>query len=502
MKGTCYKSVVAGVLLASCGLQQNPATGGRMLSLMSEQQEFAMGHEVAEKSVVEYGGTYDEKPALSAYIRDNVSRLVAVGERPDKPFEAKLLDDPIMNAFAVPGYVMVSRGILPFFQNEAEMMFVLGHEVGHVTGQHHVRSHSRQLLTSGALLIATQIIANQTDSNALTQGALAGASFAVPFGMAHFSRAQELEADMLGVRYMSKLGYPAFESSDVFRMFDAYGTLNNNIMASAGASQQKSMFHRALASHPDDMTRINQAASSAGANRGADNGQERYLSMIDGLAFGPKLSDGVVSKHRYLNPVYGVRFDIPQMFQVSGMDGMPIGVEPRRQAVLDVKVVEDVPQSSDVTTVMKKGLAGVRDIRTVKKAPFEVAVADAVVNGKAVRYMGTLAKAQGSDKDVLLLVMVRSGGTTFDSALQTTVNQMAQSMRALTVAQSRSVESLRIQVRTVKAGETLSSLAAQLPFDVYKEEWFKLLNGLYRGEVLKAGMRVKMVVDPNANKAL
>ncbi len=498
MKIRQYGALSLAVTLAACGIQENPATGGTMLSLMSEQQEFSMGRDVAKKSVQEFGGAYTGKPELTAYIRDNVAKLAAVGERSDKPFQAELLDDPIMNAFAVPGYVMVSRGILPFFQNEAEMVFVLGHEVGHVTGKHHVRSHSRQLLTTGAFLIASHILAEQTDSDDLTRGAMTAASFAIPFGMAHFSRAQELEADMLGVRYMSKLGYPAFEASDVFRMFDAYGKLNENIMASVGENRSKGMFHRALASHPDDMTRINRAAATAGQNPRASNNQDRYLRMIDGLAFGPKIEDGVVSKHRYLNPVYGVRFDIPRQFLVNGMDGMPLAIDPYKKAVLDVKVVEEITTNTNIQAALKEVLSGAKNVKIIKNAPLQVATAEGVSGGKVVHYVAALGMHQQTGKAALVIAMVRNGGASVDKSIQAATNMMVNSMRTLTPGQSKLIDSLRIDIRTVRSGESVKTLARELPFDVYHEEWFRLLNGLHKGEGVQPGQKVKMVVDPNA----
>ncbi|MDE0723080.1 MAG: M48 family metalloprotease [Alphaproteobacteria bacterium] len=498
MKIRQYGALSLAMLIGACGLQQNPATGDRMLSLMSEQQEFAMGRDVAKKSVTEFGGQYKGKPELTSYIRDRVARIAAVGERSDKPFEAELLDDPIMNAFAVPGYVMVSRGILPFFQNEAEMVFVLGHEVGHVTGKHHVRSHSRQLLTTGAMLIASYALAEQTDSSDLARGAMTAASFAIPFGMAHFSRAQELEADTLGVRYMSKLGYPAFESSDVFRMFDAYGKLNESIMASAGETGSKSMFHRALASHPDDMTRINQAASSAGVNPRASNHQERYLKMIDGLAFGPKLEEGVVSQHRYLSPAYGVRFDIPRQFLVNGMDGMPLAVDPYKKAVLDVKVFEKITTNTDIKTAMMEVLKGASGLKVIKNAPLQVAVAEGVASGKKVHYVAALGKHNKTGKAALVVAMVRNGQASADKSIMAAANMMANSMAKLTPGQSKLIKSQHIGIRTVRRGESVKTLSKELPFDVYQEEWFRLLNGLHKGENVRAGQKVKMVVDPNA----
>jgi predicted Zn-dependent protease len=74
-------------------------------------------------------------------------RLAAVSERPDLPWSFRVVDDPIVNAFALPGgFIYVTRGILAHFDSEAELAGVLGHEIGHVTARHSASQMSRQQL--------------------------------------------------------------------------------------------------------------------------------------------------------------------------------------------------------------------------------------------------------------------------------------------------------------------------------------------------------------------
>ncbi len=124
--------LVAGIL-ASCAV--NPATGRRMFSLIGEAQEIRMGQE-ADQQIVAQMGLYDDDD-LQDYVDSIGQALAAVSERPELPWAFRVLDDEIINAFALPGgYIFVTRGILTHFNTEAELAGVLGHEIGHVTAWH------------------------------------------------------------------------------------------------------------------------------------------------------------------------------------------------------------------------------------------------------------------------------------------------------------------------------------------------------------------------------
>ncbi|HMB53337.1 MAG TPA: M48 family metalloprotease, partial [Thermoanaerobaculia bacterium] len=130
--------VVATVVACSV----NPATGKQQLSLIGEQQEIAIGRE-ANQQIAASMGLYDD-PELAGYVERVGKRLAAESERPDLPWSFQVVDDPTVNAFALPGgYLFMTRGILAHLDNEAEMAGVLGHEIGHVTARHSVEQISR-----------------------------------------------------------------------------------------------------------------------------------------------------------------------------------------------------------------------------------------------------------------------------------------------------------------------------------------------------------------------
>ena len=122
----------------------NPVTGRREITLMSEAQEIALGKE-SDAQVRQEMGVYDD-PDLQRYVSDIGLRLAKLSERPNLPWQFTVVDQPAINAFALPGgFIYVTRGILPYLDNEAELAGVLGHEIGHVTARHSAQQYTRQI---------------------------------------------------------------------------------------------------------------------------------------------------------------------------------------------------------------------------------------------------------------------------------------------------------------------------------------------------------------------
>src|SRR6266487_2880659 len=139
MRVASFVSMIA-ALASACAT--NPVTGKRQLALMSEAQEIAAGqHNDAE--VRRDMGVYEDR-ALQQYVSEIGMRLAAISERPNLPWHFTVVDVPAVNAFALPGgYIYITRGILPFLDDESQLAGVLGHEIGHVTARHAVEQYSK-----------------------------------------------------------------------------------------------------------------------------------------------------------------------------------------------------------------------------------------------------------------------------------------------------------------------------------------------------------------------
>ncbi len=189
------------LLLLGPGCATNPATGRTQLTFFGEEAELNMGRE-ADAEILGTVGVYDDYD-LGDYVDEVGQRLAASSERPYLPWSFKVLDDPTVNAFALPGgFVYVTRGILAELGSEAELAAVLGHEIGHVTAKHSLHRQSQQMLAAGAVITAAVILDPEYAEEWAELGMLG-----VGLTFLKYSRDDERQADDLGLRYMMRAGY-------------------------------------------------------------------------------------------------------------------------------------------------------------------------------------------------------------------------------------------------------------------------------------------------------
>jgi predicted Zn-dependent protease len=134
--------IVAVFALAANSCATNPVTNRSEFMLLSAEDELAMGKETDPEIVASYGQYEDAD--LAAYHSDLGKQLGAVHHQPNIPYTFKVLDSPVVNAFAVPGgYVYLTRGILAYLNDEAEVAGVISHEVGCIAARHSAQQYSR-----------------------------------------------------------------------------------------------------------------------------------------------------------------------------------------------------------------------------------------------------------------------------------------------------------------------------------------------------------------------
>nr|WP_320023431.1 M48 family metalloprotease [uncultured Draconibacterium sp.] len=290
-------TVSLALLIPSCAV--NPVTGKRQLVLMTEEQEIAMGTQY-DPTVISTFGLYEDEELLN-FITEKGTEIGKISHRPNLQFHFRILDSPVVNAFAVPGgYVYFTRGILAQFNNEAELMGVLGHEIGHVTARHSVQQQTRQQLSQLALaagMIAVPEVAQFAGE----------ASAAMQLLFLSFSRANEREADRLGVEYASKVGY------DAHQMAEFFDVLNKMQMASSHEGVPSWM-----STHPDPGQRnitVNQITEEWQAKLPTQSfavNTKEYLKMIDGIVYGENPRQGFVENNMFYHPDLAFQFPIPK----------------------------------------------------------------------------------------------------------------------------------------------------------------------------------------------
>lgn len=288
------------LLVYIVGCAKDPVTGKRELILISEGQEVAMGEQAAG-DVESSMGLYDNDE-LQAYVDELGQRLAAASERPQLPWRFKVIDSPVVNAFALPGgYIYVTRGILAYMNNEAALAGVVGHEVGHVTARHHVEQMSKQQLAGLGVSLGTVFFPEVRPFGDVLGGGL-GVLFL------KFGRDAERESDRLGVRYSLAQGYDPAEMAHFFSVLGRLSGPERNVPGWAST-------------HPDpadrEATILAQLAAEAGGRDDLSSGRGDYLSRIEGLVVGDNPREGYMDGRRFLHPDLEFQLTYPEGWKVQ-----------------------------------------------------------------------------------------------------------------------------------------------------------------------------------------
>lgn len=467
------------------GCTVNPATGERAFTgFMSEQDELRAGREAHAQILEEFGGPYDN-PELARYVSSIGRLLASTSERPDRDFTFTIIDSPIMNAFATPGgYVYVTRGLLALAGNEAELAGVLAHEIGHITGRHAAQRYSKAVLANLGLVG----LGIATGSGELVNLAGAGAALYLQ----GYSREQEFEADLLGVRYLARATYDPEAMASFLEKMEAYARLQAQIEGRPEAADAVSL----MSTHPRTADRVRRAIKAAGGAQVANPLLERdlYLDKIDGLLFGDDPKEGLIRGRAFAHPVLRFAFEVPQGFQLYNGRNHVTARGPQGAAIIFDRAPR--PPSGSLPRYLAETWG--RNIALEAVEPLQV-------NGmEAATGLARVQTSQGPT-DIRLVAVRYDPGTVYrfvfvtppalTDRLATELQRTTYSFRKLSEREAAALRPQRLRVVTVQPGDSVASLARRLPFDNLREERFRVLNGLRPGQEVRPGDRVKIVVE-------
>jgi len=222
------------------GCATAPITGRSQLLLVPESDEIALGLKSYQEVLAKAKISRDQQ--VNAQVKRVGTRIASVADREDYSWEFTVIDDPkTANAFALPGgKLAVFTGILPYTKDDNGLAFVLAHEVGHAIARHGGERMSEQLLIQLGQHGLNLAIADKSPQaiQAINLGYGLGTTVGVTLP---FSRAQELEADYIGIILMAKAGYDPREAPKFFERM------------TSGQSKKTIEF---LSTHPADDRRI------------------------------------------------------------------------------------------------------------------------------------------------------------------------------------------------------------------------------------------------------
>src|SRR5204863_2551796 len=289
-----------------------------------ESQEVELGKQAKQEAEQAYG-IYKEKPELNQYIADIGKRLSAESGRASLPWSYEIVDDASVNAFALPGGpVFITRGILGHLNTEAELAAVPGHETGHVAARHSANQMSKQQVAQIGLGIGSIL-------SPAVASAAGAASAGLQLLFLKYSRDDETQADELGFRYMTKVGYDPRQMVPLFEMLDG-------VSKQAGAGKTPEW----LQTHPDPGNRL--AATQQrlktelkGSTEGMKVEREKYLQLIDGIAFGEDPRQGFFKGDTFYQPEMKFQWKLPSGWKHQNTAQAVAAASPKQDAIMQLQ---------------------------------------------------------------------------------------------------------------------------------------------------------------------
>lgn len=490
LRGLC--SIVPLAFAASLYAAKEPSliNGEKKSYGYSWQQELKLGAD-ADKQITQEMGLY-ENPEVQSYVE-------AVGQRvlqnsnfngPNTPemyrntkFTFRVLDSPVVNAFALPGgYIYVTRGLLTHVQNEAQLGVVLGHEIGHVAARHSSqqarRSQWSQIgLIAGAIL-GQKVLGEKVPD--IGQSVLQMGGQTLEMFMLRYSREAENEADTLGVNYALRSGYAAGESARFFQSLQRIGEKEGKALPAWQST------------HPDPGDRakhVLQIASSVPSGSANNLGEEEYLRHVEGMVVGEDPREGFTRNNVFYHPTLHFQLPVASGWKVDNQRAALVMAEPNGKAMMGLKLAQG---------------ARARDAATQFAQQSKVQVTtsgDTVINGlPATVILGQAATEQGNigvwdafiEHEGKVYSLLAYAPTQAFEQMRPTFESVAAGFSPLRDASIASVQPAKIRiVRADRNAPFASFIPTSLPAELSAEE-VAIMNQVALNDQVNQGRILKV----------
>lgn len=458
---------------------KNPVTGKKEFVMISEAQEIAMGRESHPELLAQFGRVSNEE--LQSYFNEIGQRMAALSHRPHLQWTFTVVDDPLVNAFAVPGgFIYFTRGILAYMNNEAELAGVLGHEIGHVTARHSVSQLSKAQLFGlglGMGSIFSPTFARLSDFAQMGLGIL----------FLKYGRDDETQSDELGVRYMYDLGYDPRQLSNFFEVFQKMSEESDRAVPSW------------LSTHPAPPDRIEKTSSLAStlissqpAKTDLKIDRQPFLERIKGLVYGDNPREGFAKDGHFYHPELRFQVRFPDSWKVRNTRSSVYFIEPSQKAGLQLTLsppefksprerAERIASQPGIE-VLESGIARINGLEAYG-ATYQVEGQGGVLRAAAmfIRYRSNLYELFGltSPEDF--------------NRFYTSFRQIHRSFQPLEDQRILAAQPDRIELYQIQRGGTLEDVARLFPNPRVDVSQLSLLNRINPSKSLEAGQVVKVV---------
>lgn len=468
-------------MVPSCAV--NPVTGKKQLMFFSEAQEVKMGKEYDPQVIATFGLYEDEE--LSRFITEKGKEMGEISHRPNLEYHFRVLDSPVVNAFAVPGgYVYFTRGILAQFNNEAELAGVLGHEIGHITARHTVSQQSKQQL--GQILLIGGMIASE-EFRQFADYAMQGMQLL----FLKYGRDAERESDQLGVEYSTKIGYNSHEMANFF-----------NVLHKMQMESESGGVPTFLSTHPDPadrLERVHELTEEWQDSIPRDNylvKENEYLRMIDGIVYGEDPRQGYVEGNTFYHPELRFKYPVPSDWKVQNMP-MQVQMAPSDGSALIVFSIaqENALNSAAENTLKNLQLNVVDTKRTdVNGMPAIVTVSEQTSQNQQNQQQTIRVLSYFIDYGKIFVFHGVTTDEQFNNYYRTFESTMV-NFDELSDPSKLNVEPMRISVKEVPRTTTVADVLEYYDVPQDKRRNMALLNNKELNEQVSQGELIKIVSE-------
>ena len=427
------------------------------------------GEEIHQEMMASIGA-YDD-PELAEYLEGLVREIVSVSRMSDEKFTFTLLDSGDINAFATAdNYIYINRGLLNYISNEAELVSVLAHEVGHVT-ENHV---SMMPVAAGGARFLSSLIGYLSGSQEVYQAGMAYANFLLK----GHGRDNELEADEAAARYMVRLGYDPEELLNMLGTMKDLEIMDKERAAEKGAPRRS--YHGIFSTHPRNDTRLRKAVGKATVSDSQitrDSGEARYRQMTEGIVWGENFKEKEQKPERYSDKNLRIRFDFPEGWS-HGRDSQTntvIGEAPDGAARLSMKPHPRTPQTPEEYLYNYLDITELREGREISPARLK-------------GYTGIVPGQDGGPDQRIAVIFYKLKAYLFfgevvqKESFDENDEKFLEAFETFRPISNREIEGQKPKtIHYVKAtrATTFEALGEALKLDKYEVQDLRLINGYY-----------------------
>lgn len=477
------------LLLGTIGLAATPMFVSAQVAGRGLNQRYVQESQQDHPKLLEEFGGAETGPRAS-YV-DNVGRRVASfsGVAPGV-YRFTVLNSAVENAFATPGgYIYITRQLMALMDNEAELAFALGHEVGHVAANHAQarESYARRSSVLGVLGAILGSVVGGGLGSAVAEMSQSRAQLAT----LSFSRNQEYEADTLGMRYMIGSGYDPVGASGVLAAITRATALEARVQG-----QDSRQTPEWASTHPLGTNRVQNALTAARRTGRLGTGlrnRDQFLSQLEGVFVDDDPAQGVIEGRTFTHPDLRIFFAVPQGYlmqngttavSISGSAGKAQFSGGRYNGSLE-----------NYTSLVLRQLAG-NQVRLMGGP-----VQRTTINGIPAAYTTARANTSSGSIDVSVFAYQWNPSTVYHFIMLTRGGAgvgpfvpMVESIRKVTPGEAANIRPRIINVVTVRPGDTVQGLASRMAYRTFQLERFLSLNNLAANSRLAPGQKVKLVV--------